>query len=101
MGECWKVLSHTTTISTAFGTMYVGTATTRQSYPFPFEGKPVEQATLQSDGAAAWLIPESRGNGVNSSSQTAMYNVVHPNSITKTGTYYISFYCYGKLLAEV
>ena len=101
MGECWKVLSHTTTISTAFGTMYVGTATTRQSYPFPFEGKPVEQATLQSGGAAAWLIPESRGNGVNSSSQTAMYNVVHPNSITKTGTYYISFYCYGKLLAEV
>ena len=71
---------------------------TRQNYPFPFKTKPIENASLQSSGAACFLYPESGGDGVNSSYQTAIYNVARPTAMTSEQTFHISIYAYGELL---
>ena len=67
-GECWKTITITSAIDQAWGVLYgAGTKMTRQNYPFPFKTKPIENASLQSSGAACFLYPESGGDGVNSS----------------------------------
>lgn len=97
-GEAWKTITVNTAINTAWGTMYGGsTKMSRQTYPFPFADKPVEQATLQTASNPAWLIPESTGNGVNGAYASAIYNVVKHTTATATD-YYISLYVCGKLL---
>lgn len=93
-GECWKTLTHTTAINTAWGNLYCGTATARQSYPFVFTAKPVETATLQSASNAAMLMAESGSNGVNGAYASACYNFVRPNSAS-SATFYLSLYAFG------
>ena len=97
-GECWKTVTVNTTITTAWGSLFGGnTKMTRQSYPFQFESKPVEQATLQSSYAATFLIAESSGAGENGGYQSAIYNVVRPAKMETAYDYYISLYACGKL----
>ena len=94
--ECWKVVTYTTTIATAFGSLYCGNASARQTYPFTFASKPVETVTLQSGNTQAFLYAEASGAGVNGTSQTAQYNVFRPGSLTSSQTFYLSFYVCGK-----
>jgi hypothetical protein len=96
VAECWKTLTHNTAITTAWGALYHGTATSRQSYPFNFVGKPVEQATLTAGSYQAILFPEKEGNGVNGASASACYNVCRPSSIATSMEFYISLYVVGK-----
>lgn len=96
MAECWKTLTHKTAITTGWGALYHGTATTRQSYPFSFTDKPIEQATLTAGSYQAILFPEKEGNGVNGASASACYNVCRPSAITSTMEFYINFYVTGK-----
>ena len=69
----------------------------RQNYPFVYKTKPYEQATLQAGVGAAWLFPESSGNGVNSSNASAIYNVCRPNSANNSNTFYINLYACGEM----
>lgn len=94
--ECWKTLTHKTTINTAWGALYHGTATTRQSYPFSFVDKPMEQVSLTAGSYQAILFPEKEGNGVNGASASACYNVCRPSAMTTAIEFYISFYVTGK-----
>lgn len=96
VAECWKILTHKTTITTAWGTLYHGTATSRQSYPFTFTGKPTEQASLTAGSYQAILFPEKDGNGVNGAAASACYNVCRPSSLTSTVEFYISISVKGK-----
>lgn len=95
--ECRKTVTVSTAISTAWGTMYVGTTKmSRQSYPFVFAAKPLEVASLTSAANAVWLFPESGGNGVNGAYQSAIYNVCRPSAVSAAGTYYITIDAVGK-----
>lgn len=98
IGECWKIVTINTTITGAWGAMYVGdTKMARQNYPFPFKTKPAEQATLHCGSNAAWLFPESSGNGVNGAYASAIYNVCRPSQVTSSQEFYILLYAKGEL----
>lgn len=94
--ECWKCLTHSTAINTAWGAWYMGTATSRQSYPFPFKEKPTELVSLASGSQAGLIFPMGNGSGVNGTYASACYNIVRPSAVSSSATFYLSFYIYGK-----
>ena len=96
IGECWKTLQHTTAVSTAWGSLYSGTATSRQAYPIQFRVKPVEIASLTAGNIQGLLFPEKDGNGENSYQMSACYNICRPSS-ANSSTFYISLYVKGKI----
>ena len=96
VGECWKILEHSTTVATQWGSLYVGNATERQNYPFPFTSKPVEVVSITSGNDMGFLYPERNGHGVNGGYASARYNVCALSAITSATTYYFNFYVIGK-----
>lgn len=94
--ECWKIYEYSTTINTAFGSLYCGNAAPRVNYPFAFVQKPVETVTLQSGSTQAFLYVEASGYGVNGTSASARYNVFRPGAMTAAQTFYLSFHVVGK-----
>ena len=97
VAECRKTVTVSTAVSTAWGTMYVGTTKmSRQSYPFVFTAKPMEEASLTSAANAVWLFPESGGNGVNGAYQSAIYNVCRPSAVSAAANYYITIDAIGR-----
>lgn len=96
LAECWKTLTHTTTVATSWNSMYVGNATQRQNYPFSFIEKPVEIVTLTSGGSMGFIYPEQSGHGVNGASASARYNVASLSSITTSATFYFNYQVTGK-----
>ena len=95
VGECWKIVTYTTSINTPFGALYCGNASARQNYPFTFTEKPVEQVTLQSGNTQAFLYVEAGGHGVNGAAASARYNVFKPSAVADNQTFYLSFYVKG------
>ena len=96
--ECWKIVTVSTTITGAWGSMFVGdTKMSRQNYPFQYSSKPVEIAQLMCGSNAGWLFPESNGNGVNGGYASAIYNICRPSQVTTAQTFYILLYAKGKL----
>lgn len=94
VSECWGLFTVSTSITTAWGSLYVGD-TNMSSIYYPYElfiEKPVETVTLQSYLDRAWLFAES----VNTSSASAIYNVCSPSLITGESDYYFSFYVRGR-----
>lgn len=97
VGECWKTVTVNTAINQAWGSMYVGgTKMARQNYPFVFETKPVETATLLNGNYSVWLYTVGNGDGVNGAYASAVYNVCRPDAVSTSGTYYINLYAFGK-----
>jgi hypothetical protein len=97
-GECWKVITLNTSITTAWGNMYVGDSKmTRQNYPYPFKTKPVEIVNVACGSSAAWIFAESGGNGVNGAYASAIYNICRPTTAA-AADYYIMLYACGELL---
>lgn len=94
--ECWKTLAHSTTVATAWGSMYVGNATKRQNYPFSFVEKPVEIVSITSGSKMGFLYPEQSGYGVNGTSASAQYNVASLSSYTTAVTYYFNYHVMGR-----
>lgn len=92
--ECWKIVALTTD-AVAWGALFRGSNyISRQTYPFTFTDKPVEQATLQSGTLGAMIVPADSGNGVNGSSASAQYTICRP-AATTSAEYYISLYVCG------
>lgn len=96
VAECWKIHEFSTTINTAFGSLYCGNAAARVDYPFSFTEKPVETVTLQSGATQAILYCEASGYGVNGVSSSARYNVFRPGAMATAQTFYLSFHVIGK-----
>lgn len=96
IAECEKSLTHKTSIASAWGVVYCGTATARQNYPFPFVEKPVEIATVTSASASVWIFPSSNGDGVNGTYASACYNVARPSAMDASQTFYINIKVTGK-----
>lgn len=97
IGECWKTITHSTTVNNAWGSgLYAGTMTSRQNYPFAFKDKPIENVSLTAGANAAFIYAESGGNGVNGAYASACYNIARPAAVTSAITFYISFHVIGK-----
>lgn len=96
VAECWKILEHSTTVATQWGSLYVGNATARQNYPFAFTSKPVEVVSITSGSEMGFLYPERNGNGVNGAYASARYNVCALSAISTAVTYYFNFHVTGK-----
>lgn len=97
VGECWKTITHKTKINTAWGSFYTSdTKLPRQSYPFTFTSKPVEQVTLNPGNYTGWIYPAGSGDGVNGGYQSAMYCVIRPTAVTSEVTFYFHMYVVGK-----
>lgn len=95
--ECWGKVSLNTAISTAWGSMYVGTTKmSKQSYPFTFTAQPLEIVSVRSASNAVWVFAESGGTGTNSATQTGVYNICRPSQVTASSNYNIDFYILGK-----
>lgn len=96
--ECWGIVTLNTAITTAWGSMYVGTTKmSKVNYPTGlFAAKPVETVTAQSPTNAIWVFAESGSTGVNSSTTTGIYNICRPNQVTAASNYYLSFYVRGR-----
>ena len=98
VAECWGIVTLNTAITTAWGSMYVGTTKmSKVNYPTSlFNAKPVETVTAQSPTNAIWVFAESGSTGVNSSTTTGIYNICRPNQVTASSYYYLSFYVRGR-----
>ena len=96
--ECWGRNTKSITLSKAWGTMFIGTTYfDRVSYPFAFAATPTEIATLNTAGGSGWLFPESAGNGINGTHQTAVYNVCRPTSVASGVNFTLNYYVSGYL----
>lgn len=96
IGECWKILTHTSPMTIAWGSLYCTSMTSRQNYPFPFKNKPVENVSLCAGSSAGWIYPEYNGNGVNGGYASACYAIARPSAVTSSQTFYLSFYVIGE-----
>lgn len=96
IGECWKTVTLTTSITSAWGTMYTGSKMTRQTYPFVFIEKPIEIAGLTASNSSVWLYPDNTGAGVNGTHASAQYGVARPSSMSTSSEYYISLSVTGR-----
>lgn len=94
--ECWKSVTLTTAATTTWGVLWKGDSyIERQTYPFNFAEKPIENVTIQSGSIGSWALAADGGNGVNGASASARYTVCRPASTNST-EYYFSFYVIGK-----
>ena len=94
--ECWKSVTLTTAATTTWGVLWKGDSyIERQTYPFNFAEKPIENVTVQSGSIGSWALAADGGNGVNGASASARYTVCRPASTNST-EYYFSFYVIGK-----
>jgi hypothetical protein len=92
--ECWKTLVYKTAISNQWGNLYLSpTATERQSYPYPFTKKPIEQVTVQAN-QPAWVISASNGEGVNGTYASGRYHLCSPGNYASV-EHYMSYYVIG------
>lgn len=93
VAECWITNTISTSITTAWNSMYVGdTSSTQMSYPVSFVSRPREMANLHAGSYAVWLY--TRAN--NTSTQTGVYNLVRPTSVSGAITVYYDLYVIGK-----
>lgn len=58
----------------AWGALFVSKVNDRIDYPFAFVDRPVEIARVSCRSLAVLTLPESGGNGMNSTTQTAVYS---------------------------
>lgn len=92
--ECWKSLVYKTAINNQWGSLYLSpTATPRQSYPYPFTRKPIEQVSVQANHPA-WVITASNGEGVNGTYASGRYHLCSPGTYTSI-EHYLSYYVIG------
>jgi hypothetical protein len=96
--EAWGRYSLSTTVNTAWGSMFVGaTPTGRIGYPFEFLEAPVEIASINCGNYAGWVFSESGGNGNNNKYSSGSYNVCRPTTGgTSTHTFNINLQLIGR-----
>lgn len=95
LGECWKVVTFTATITNTVGSMYYSNAMlNRQDYPFPFTSKPMENVTVACGGGMGWAYNTTQG--VNGTHASGIYGIISPVVRSEAQTYYVSFDVKGK-----
>lgn len=94
--ECWGVAQGTRTFNNAWGNLFVCSSTKAHTYPFEFVERPTETATIRTDAAACFTYAESGGNGMNTTTQTAMYCGARPTEVTDSCTLYIDYQVKGR-----
>lgn len=94
--ECFGRITITTTLDSAWGSLHTGAnRIERQNYPFEFVEIPVEVVIGRASANACWAYSESDGRGLNTTTQTAIYNVARTGS-AGSNTVHFDFYVVGK-----
>lgn len=97
IGECWKTISYTTTVTGAWGGLYQSGYIARQNYPFAFVEKPVENVSCVAGGGGGWICPADAANGgTNGAYASAVYIIIRPTAATNYQTYYVNYQIIGK-----
>lgn len=97
IGECWKTISYTTTVTGVWGSLYQSGYIARQNYPFSFTDKPVETVSCVAGSGGGWTCPADAANGgTNGASASAVYLILRPTAATTYQTYYINYQVMGK-----
>lgn len=98
--ECWGIYTHSTALTKAWGSLfYSDTLLPRQNYPqwqsgsAPFVSKPMEIATAQCGGYAAWIYNENQGT--NGAWASGIYGLCTAAKQTGSQTFYIGYYVKG------
>jgi hypothetical protein len=95
--SCSRAVEISTTIQTAIddSKLYKNTTEINKiKYPFTFKEAPSELASVQSPGGLVWL---AASKGLNTTTQTAAYNILSADKLTNTATYRISLKVEGFL----
>ena len=94
--ECFGRITITTTLDSAWGSLHTGAnRIERQNYPFEFVEIPVEVVIGRASANACWVYSESDGRGLNTRTQTAIYNVARTGS-AGSNTVHFDFHVSGR-----
>ncbi len=96
--ECWGTYTVTgKTMNTAWGNgLYISSVnSSRINYPFTFLERPKEYATTHTSAVACFMFTESGGNGLNTTSASAMYSIARPSSSSSSVTAYLDLRVVG------
>lgn len=94
--ECWGTATVSRTFDKEWGSLYVCSSTKAYAYPFEFAERPAENATIRTEAAACWTYAESGGNGLNTTTQTALYCAARPTAVTDACNLYIDYHVFGR-----
>lgn len=90
--ECWRTISFTVNINTAWSNWYYGTCSDI-AYPVTFTEKPIEVVRLGTT-QDWWAVLSPNKN--NTTSRTAGYVIMRPNSAT-SASHTMDYYVRGKV----
>lgn len=97
VAECWTKQTVNGTFAQQWGSMFILNAKpVRLSYPVAFIDVPAETVTARAPSSACWVFTESGGNGQNTKTETAVYNVARPNEVTTEQQVEYSYYVVGR-----
>ena len=88
--SCVKTFEISTSVQTAIGDSGLyqnSTALEKQSYPITFKDTPSEVATIQSPAGVVWL---ASAKGYNTTTKSALYNIISADKLKDKATYRIS-----------
>ena len=94
--ECWGTASIATSFTKAWGSLYNCSTIPRQNYPFAFVSRPTEIVTIRTNGVACFGYTEENANGMNTTTQTAIYCAARPTSLTDYITLYTDYQVSGR-----
>ena len=96
--ECWGTYTVTgKKMNNAWGNgLYIASVnSSRINYPFTFLERPKEYATTHTSAVACFMFTESGGNGLNTTSASAMYSIARPSSSSTSVTAYLDLQVVG------
>lgn len=94
--ECWRRLQITTSVNTAWGSLYSSgsLSSTNLYYPFTFKETPILNVALMPFGSGGFLM--APGNGYGSATQTGPLEIARGTAMS-SGQFLISYYAVGSL----
>ena len=85
IAECWGIYTMASSCTLAWGSLYYSNKTcSRINYPFTFKSRPQETVSLRLDSYCGWPYADSEGNGMNTTTQTAVYGFLRPSTMGET-----------------
>lgn len=97
LAECWCDKEVVGAFIAQWGSMYCfAPGSGRLRLPIDFVETPKEMVVARASSSACFLFAESSGNGQNTSTTTAAYNVARPIEVTTEQTIKYSYYIVGK-----
>ena len=98
LAECWgEYTNNEVYYVTEWGSLYAGQINNyRIKYPFTFKSRPKEFVKLWSEQYISMLYARSNGDGVNTTTQTALYGGARTSMVETASSATLDFYVVGR-----